>query len=183
MRGGGMFLGMVVAGVLFYRWKPSPFILCGLLIMVFTYFTVRRFDEPEPESSPASAPRGCWGEVKTGIWSSTRRTTRHPTLHGGQPSCGSRPWPDCGPSSCCTSSTLWAPRPPVGALLLGLVGVTYMVAGTGQRLSGRQVRALADHAYRTVGLPGRLHLRVLHARTSSGPSCSCPSSAWAVPSC
>ena len=27
MRGAGMFLGMVVAGILFYRWEPSPFIL------------------------------------------------------------------------------------------------------------------------------------------------------------
>ena len=37
MRGGGMFLGMVVAGVMFARWIPSPFILCSILIMVFTY--------------------------------------------------------------------------------------------------------------------------------------------------
>ncbi len=29
MRGGGMFMGMVVAGLLFYRWKPLPFIMCG----------------------------------------------------------------------------------------------------------------------------------------------------------
>ena len=38
MRGGGMFLGMVVAGFLYYRWEPSPFILCGLLIIVCHVF-------------------------------------------------------------------------------------------------------------------------------------------------
>ena len=66
-----MFLGMVVAGLLFARWIPLPFILCSLLIMVFTYMTVRRFDEPEPESAPP--PRqGVWGEVKQVIRSTAQ---------------------------------------------------------------------------------------------------------------
>ena len=38
-------------GVLFYRWQPLPFILCGFLIMVFTYLTVAKIQEPEPERS------------------------------------------------------------------------------------------------------------------------------------
>jgi maltose/moltooligosaccharide transporter len=72
MRGGGMFMGMSVAGLLFYRWKPLPFILWGLLIMGFTYLTVAKINEPEPDRSLLPPRQGIWGEVKR-IWRSTRQ--------------------------------------------------------------------------------------------------------------
>jgi maltose/moltooligosaccharide transporter len=127
MRGGGMFLGMVVAGVLFYRWKPLPFILCSVLIMVFTYLTVIKIHEPEPERSLLPPRQGIWGEMKR-IWQSTRQNKGiqrflvasflwESTLAGLRP-----------------FIMLWfiyalGATAQVGALLLGLVGVTYMVAG------------------------------------------------------
>lgn len=127
MRGGGMFLGMVVAGVLFYRWKPLPFILCSVLIMVFTYLTVVKIHEPEPERSLLLPRQGIWGEMKR-IWQSTRQNKGiqrflvasflwESTLAGLRP-----------------FIMLWfiyalGATAQVGALLLGLVGVTYMVAG------------------------------------------------------
>jgi maltose/moltooligosaccharide transporter len=127
MRGGGMFLGMVVAGVLFYRWEPLPFIICSVLIMVFTYLTVTKIKEPEPERSRLPPREGIWGEVKRVLLSvrqdkAIRRFMMAAFL-----------W----------ESTLAALRPFImlyflrtlgsteqtGALLLGLVGVTYMFAG------------------------------------------------------
>lgn len=129
MRGGGMFMGMVVAGVLFYRWEPLPFILCSVLIMGLTYFTVLKVHEPEPERSLLPPRLGIMGEVRR-IWRSTRQ--------------------DKGIQRFMVASFLWEStlaglRPfimlyfiyslgataQVGALLLGLVGVTYMAAGLG----------------------------------------------------
>jgi len=126
MRGGGMFLGMVVAGFLFYRWEPAPFIMCGLLIMIFTYFTVRRIQEPEPEKIHRPPRQSLWGELKT-IWASTRK---YPGIQRFMV------------ATFLWESTLAGLRPfimlyfvytlgateQVGALLLGLVGVTYMIA-------------------------------------------------------
>jgi MFS family permease len=126
MRGGGMFLGMVVAGLLYYRWKPSPFILCGLLIMVLTYFTVRRIQEPEPEVVYRPPRQSPLGELKT-IWASTRK---HPGIQRFMV------------ASFLWESTLAGLRPfimlyftralgateQLSALLMLLVGVTYMVA-------------------------------------------------------
>ncbi len=127
MRGGGMFLGMVVAGFLFYRWEPSPFIVTGLLIMVLTYLTVRRIDEPEPSRVYRPSRGGLWGELYA-IWSSTREHKEiqrfmvatflwESTLAGLR-----------GFIMLYFYYTLRATYQ-VGALLLGLVGVTYMVAG------------------------------------------------------
>jgi MFS family permease len=126
MRGGGMFLGMVVAGFLFYRWEPSPFILCGLLIVISTYYTVRRIIEPEPENIYRPPRQNIFGELKT-IWASTRK---HPgiqrfmvaTFLWESTLAGLRPF-----IMLYFVYTLGA-TPQVGALLLGLVGVTYMVA-------------------------------------------------------
>jgi len=127
MRGGGMFMGMVVAGFLFYRWNPFPFILGGALVMVFTYLTVSRIQEPVP-AVVSLAPRvGLWAEVKR-IWRSTRERKNIQRFM-----IATFLW----------ESTLAALRPFImlyfiktlgastqtGALLLGLVGVTYMVAG------------------------------------------------------
>lgn len=127
MRGGGMFMGMVVAGFLFYRWEPSPFIATGLLIMVLTYLAVRRVDEPTPERVYRPGQRGLWVEVRR-IWSSTRE---HKEIQRFMV------------ATFLWESTLAGLRAfimlyfyyslgatyQVGALLLGLVGVTYMVAG------------------------------------------------------
>ena len=126
MRGGGMFLGMVVAGVLFARWIPSPFILCSLLIMVFTYLTVRRFKEPEPEFDPT--PRqGVWGEVKQVIRSTAQNKPIQSFMIAAflweSTLAGLRPFIMLYFINSLGASTS------VGALLLGLVGVTYMIAG------------------------------------------------------
>ena len=126
MRGGGMFLGMVVAGVLFARWIPSPFILCSVLIMVFTYLTVRRFNEPEPESTPP--PRqGVWGEVKQVIRSTAQNKPIQSFMIAAflweSTLAGLRPFIMLYFINSLGASTS------VGALLLGLVGITYMIAG------------------------------------------------------
>ncbi len=127
MRGGGMFLGMVVAGILFYRWEPLPFIMCSLLIMATTYLTVVKIQEPEPEHSPLPPRASIWVEIKR-VWQSTRQTKGIQRFMV---------------ASFLWESTLAALRPfimlyfiytlgateQVGALLLGLVGVTYMIAG------------------------------------------------------
>lgn len=127
MRGGGMFMGMVVAGMLFYRWEPLPFILCSVMIMVFTYLTVVKVDEPEPELSHLPPRQGIWGEVKR-VLASVRRDKAIQRFMV---------------AAFLWESTLAALRPfimlyfkyslgsteQVGALLLGLVGVVYMVAG------------------------------------------------------
>lgn len=127
MRGGGMFLGMVVAGVLFYRWEPLPFILCSALIMVFTYLTVVKVQEPEPERSLLPPREGVWGEMRR-VFRSVRQDKAIQRFMV---------------AAFLWESTLAGLRPfimlyfiytlgstaQVGALLLGLVGVTYMVAG------------------------------------------------------
>ncbi len=127
MRGGGMFMGMVVAGVLFYRWEPLPFILCSLLIMVFTYLTVVKIREPQPRHDALPPRQGIWGEVKR-VFVSVKEDKAIQRFMV---------------ASFLWESTLAGLRPfimlyfiyalgsteQVGALLLGLVGVTYMVAG------------------------------------------------------
>jgi len=127
MRGGGMFMGMVVAGLLFYRWEPLPFILCSVLIMVFTYLTVLKVREPEPDRSLLPPRLGIWAELNR-IWNSTKQ---HKGIQHFMV------------ASFLWESTLAGLRPfimlyftksllateQVGALLLGLVGVTYMIAG------------------------------------------------------
>jgi maltose/moltooligosaccharide transporter len=126
MRGGGMFLGMVVAGFLFYRWEPLPFILCALLIMIFTYFTVKRIHEPEPENRYRPPRQNLWGELKR-IWRSTGeykgiQRFMVATFLWESTLAGLRPF-----IMLYFLYTLGATEQ-TGALLLGLVGVTYMVA-------------------------------------------------------
>jgi MFS family permease len=127
MRGIGMFLGMVVLGFMFARWKPSPFILTGVMIMMFTYLTVTKVQEPEPDRSPMSARQGMWREIGR-IFSST--------------------WHDKNIRRFMVAAFLWEStlgglRPFIilyfteslgaseeaGPLLLALVGVVYVVAG------------------------------------------------------
>jgi maltose/moltooligosaccharide transporter len=127
MRGAGMFLGMVVASFLFYRWRPLPFILCGAMIMVFTYKTVSSIHEPEPDRSLLPPRESIWGEMKR-IWHSLKQEKNIQRFM-----IASFLW----------ESTLAGLRPfivlyflntlgsteQVGGLLLGLVGITYVVAG------------------------------------------------------
>lgn len=129
LRGGGMFLGMVVAGIMFYRWEPLPFIMCSLLIMVVTYLTVSKVSEPEPDHDEIASRqrRGIWEEVKQ-VWTSTRQHKEIQrfmvaTFLWESTLAGLRPF-----------IMLWfiytlGATSQTGALLLGLVGVTYMVAG------------------------------------------------------
>jgi MFS family permease len=127
MRGGGMFLGMVVAGLLFYRWEPLPFIGCSILMMVFTYLTVTKIKEPEPERSLLPPRESIWGEMKR-VFRSVRQDKAiqrfmlaaflwESTLAGLRPFIMLYFLKNLGS----TEQT--------GALLLGLVGVVYMVAG------------------------------------------------------
>ena len=127
MRGGGMFVGMVVAGFLFQQWKPLPFVMCGVFIIVMTYLTVTKIHEPEPVRSQLPARGGIWAEMKR-IWRST--------------------WEDKSIRRFMVAAFLWEStlaglRPFIvlyfiislgasantSALLLGLVGVVYMIAG------------------------------------------------------
>lgn len=127
MRGGGMFMGMSVAGLMFYRWEPLPFILCGLLIMIFTYLTVSKINEPEPDRSHILPRQGLRGEMKR-IWRSTRQNKGIQRFMV---------------ATFLWESTLAALRPfimlyfihtlgsnsQVGGLVMIMVGATYMVAG------------------------------------------------------
>jgi MFS family permease len=126
MRGGGMFLGMVVAGFLFQRWEPLPFLLTGLMIILFTYYTVSRIREPEPEQVFRPDTRGALAEVRR-IWRQTIenkpiRRFMVATFLWESTVAGLRPFMMLYFTVTLGSSFQ------VGALLYGLVGVTYMVA-------------------------------------------------------
>jgi MFS family permease len=127
MRGIGMFLGMVVLGFMFAKWKPSPFIFTGFIIMVFTYLTVTKIREPEPDRSSQLVRPSVWREVG-GIFKST--------------------WRDKNIRRFMVAAFLWestlgglrpfiilyfkyslGARDEAGPLLLALVGVVYVVAG------------------------------------------------------
>jgi MFS family permease len=70
MRGAGMFLGMLAAAFLFGLWKPLPFVICGLLIMVVTYVTVSKVHEPRGVSSEHPEHGSLWGDM-TRLWRAT----------------------------------------------------------------------------------------------------------------
>jgi maltose/moltooligosaccharide transporter len=63
MRGGGMFLGMLAAPFLFELWMPLPFVMCGVLVMVFTYVTVSRVHEPRPAVAEHEEHVSIWAEM------------------------------------------------------------------------------------------------------------------------
>ena len=77
MRGVGMFMGMVVSVFLYGVWEPLPFLLCGLLILVVTFLTVSRVDEPEPVVPNGRARASVWRDMGH-IWRMTfkNRTMR-----------------------------------------------------------------------------------------------------------
>jgi MFS family permease len=127
MRGGGMFMGMVVAGPLFY-WTPvAPFVLCGMLLIVFTFITASKVIEPEPDRTKIP-PRVGLVEEGRRIWRSLRA---YPNIQRFMV------------ATFLWESTLAGLRAfimlyfvytlhtntSIGGLLLVMVGVTYMVAG------------------------------------------------------
>ncbi len=127
MRGVGMFVAMIVFGSMFAQWRPLPFIACGLMILVFTYITVIKFREPEPDRSLLPPRSGMLTEMKR-IWKSSTEDKEirrfmvaaflwESTLAGLRPFILSY-----------FEETLGA-SPRIWPLLLGLVGVTYVVAG------------------------------------------------------
>jgi MFS family permease len=63
MRGGGMFLGMLAAPFLFGLWMPLPFVICGVLVMLFTYVTVSKVTEPRPAVVERQEHVSLWSEV------------------------------------------------------------------------------------------------------------------------
>lgn len=63
MRGGGMFLGMLAAPFLFGLSPSLPFMICGVLLLVFTYVTVSKVVEPEPVAAEKDEPRSLWREI------------------------------------------------------------------------------------------------------------------------
>jgi maltose/moltooligosaccharide transporter len=126
MRGAGMFLGMSIAGILFYRWEPSPFILYGLIIVISTYFTVKAFTEIEPEVVVRPPKQGIFTQLKN-IWHSTRqypgiRRFMVATFLWESTLAGLRPF-----IMFYFHFTLGASYQ-TGGLLMILVGATYMVA-------------------------------------------------------
>ena len=139
MRGGGMFLGMVVAGVLFYRWEPLPFILCGVLIMVFTYLTVVKIHEPEPERSLLPPRAGHLGRDEARAGQSVRQNKRIRRFMVAA-SCGSRPWQVCGLSSCCYFINTLGSSTQMGGAPAGPGRGDLHGGRHRERLPGRQVR-------------------------------------------
>ena len=63
MRAGGMILGMLAAPFLFQVWKPLPFVIVGVLIMLVTYVTVAKVHEPEPVRSEDGQQATLWSEL------------------------------------------------------------------------------------------------------------------------
>ncbi len=63
MRGGGMFLGMLAAPFLFSVSPALPFVICGVLVLVFTYVTVSKVDEPRPPMAGQQERRSMWREM------------------------------------------------------------------------------------------------------------------------
>ena len=141
MRGSGMFLGMVVAGMLLAIWEPLPYLWAGATVLLVTYYAVANIHETRPGGSAGSnGARITWRGLATGakdIWHSTRGERRIQRLL-----VANYLW----------ESSIQGLRPFImlyflyalgvdtrgGALLLGLVGVTYVAAGL---LSG----FLGDH--------------------------------------
>ena len=122
MRGGGMFLGMLAATFLFGLWKPLPFVICGVLIMVVTYVTV-----VEGRTNPTCGRRARRSSVSCGArWRASGARTwseqAHPPLHGGGLLVGGHA---CGPEALHTSAT--SPiRSGLASTMSGLLFVTWV---------------------------------------------------------
>ena len=127
MRGIGMFVAIAVLGSLYAQWQPLPFIVCALMIMVLTFITVTKVQEPEPDRSHLPPREHIWKDVarvfkviskdkgiwpfmiSVFLWESTLAGVRPFILSYFNLSLGA-------------SANIWP-------LLLILVGVTYVVAG------------------------------------------------------
>jgi MFS family permease len=127
MRGCGMFLGMVVAGVLFGRWYPLPFVAAALIIMVTTYLTVANVQEREPSHRVSSAHMGLARELRS-TWRVMRKERQVRLLLVANylwefTISGFRPFAMLYFLAVLGAST------EQGALVLGILGGTYVVAG------------------------------------------------------
>jgi len=127
MRGAGMFLGMVIAGFLFETWEPLPFVLAAFLMVGVTYVAVSSIEESPFCADARPAPGGLRSTLAD-IWQTSRREKTIMRLLS---------------ANFLWESTIQGIRPFImlyflyvlgtntrtGALLLGLVGVVYIVAG------------------------------------------------------
>lgn len=127
MRGGGMFMGMFVAGQLFY-WTPvAPFVLCGMLLILFTFITASEFTEPEPDMRNIPPRVGLVEEGKR-IWRSLRA---HPRIQRFMVATFLWESTLAGLRAFIMLYFVYAlhTTTSIGADLLVLVGATYMIAG------------------------------------------------------
>ncbi len=176
MRGGGMFLGMLAAPFLFGLWKPLPFIITGVLIMVFTYITVSKVEEPRLPAKQQEEHGSLWAEMaRLGRATWANKPIR--PLHGGSVLLGSH----TRLSSAFHNQVLPGlargehqhERSHPGRGRSGLSG-----GGTCQRVPGRQVRPVFDHACGAVGVLGRVRGRDLHGQRQVGLHLPAVCSAW-----
>jgi len=127
MRGCGMFLGMVVAGVLFARWNPLPFVLSSVLIIATTYVTVAFVKEREPTYLIAASSSSLVRELRS-TWRTMRKEPMVKLLLVGNylwefTISGFRPFAMLYFMVVLGAST------EQGALVLAILGGTYVVAG------------------------------------------------------
>lgn len=127
MRGAGMFFGMVIAGYLFESWEPLPFVLAAFLMVGVTYIAVASIEEA-PSCAYEPPTLGGLRESLQDIWRTTRREKTIMRLLA---------------ANLLWESTIQGIRPFImlyflyvlgastrmGATLLGLVGIVYIVAG------------------------------------------------------
>jgi Na+/melibiose symporter-like transporter len=153
MRGIGMFLGMVLAGFLFERSESSPFLMAAFVVLFATYVTASGISEPRPADAPrgGAAPLtladGGGGTARGRIsrfieaWTFERGVA---ALRGALSTTRSeKPILNLLVANFLWESTIAGVRPFLmlyflyvlgvgtdrGALLLGLVGLTYVSAG------------------------------------------------------
>ena len=127
MRGAGMFLGMVVAGFLFETWEPLPFVLAAFLMVGVTYVAVSSIEE-SPFSADTRPSSGGLRSTLADIWHTSRREKTIMRLLSANflwesTFQGIRPFIMLYFLYVLGTSTM------MGATLLGLVGIVYIVAG------------------------------------------------------
>ncbi|GAB4251662.1 MAG: MFS transporter [Thermoleophilia bacterium] len=74
MRGIGMFLGMMLGGVLLDLWRPLPFLAAGAVMMLATYVTVARIGEVPPEAEREDVTVG-FRDGLVELWRTASRAT------------------------------------------------------------------------------------------------------------
>lgn len=127
MRGLGMFAGMVGAGLLLQQWEPLPYVLASCLLLAVTGITVLTIVEAPPQSSRSGPRQGIVAMLRETLVTSRGEKGIHRFLVANYL------W----------EATVQGVRPFImlfflyvlgvqargGALLLGWVGITYIVGG------------------------------------------------------